>query len=276
MSTATVLLFGDDEFRSEIVVITPDDAKQILASRNTHNRKFRDRAVDDYARDMAAGAWKQNGEAIKFASDGSLLDGQHRLAAIAKAGVSVPMLVVTGLAPEAQETMDSGRRRTTGDAFVLRGETYAALLAAVLRRVWMWENGDYKFSGNATPTTAECAALLKEHPELRRSAEIAARVHCTFRYLPQSALGTAHYLFSRISTEDAVWFFARVADGAELPVNHPVLTLRTRVMTDRAGNKRIPDTRYMAYLIRAWNAYRDGRELGRIIQDPDGPMPMPK
>ncbi|MFB6626466.1 MULTISPECIES: hypothetical protein [unclassified Streptomyces] len=259
----------------DIVTVTPELAKKWL-SQNTHNRPLRKRAIADYARDMAAGSWLQNGEAIKFAEDGTLLDGQHRLNAVVAAGVDVTMLVVSGLPRATQETMDAGRKRTAADAFSLRGEVHATVLAAVLKRVWLWDQGDYKFGQNYTPTTAECAALLKERPEIYRSVEIAVRIHQAFRYLPQSVTGTAHHLLSRIDGAEAVWFFARIGDGAELPAGHPVLTLRNRVMTDRADNRKVPDHQYMAYLIRAWNAVRDNRSLTRIQQASDAPMPLPK
>lgn len=259
----------------DVVTVTPQLAAEWLQA-NRHNRALRKRAIADYARDMAAGKWLQNGEAIKFASDGTLLDGQHRLKAVIEAGIPVVFMVVTGLPLATQETMDAGRKRTTADALALRGEGNATVLAAILRRVWMWDQGDLKFAHNHMPTTAECAQLLKDRPEIHRSVEIAVRVHGSFRYLPQSATGTAHHLFSRISTEDAVWFFARLGDGANLPAGHPVLTLRNRVMADRADRRHVADYRYLAYLIRAWNAVREGRELARIIQAPDTAMPIPK
>ncbi len=259
----------------EILAVTPARATKWL-KQNTHNRNIRKRAVTDYARDMKAGQWRLNGEAIKFAADGTLLDGQHRLLAVVEADTAIPLMVVTGLANETQETMDAGTKRTTADAFMLRGETNATVLAAILKRVWLWDQGDYKFAKNYTPTTAECAALLKEHPEIYRSVEISARIHQTFRYIPKSAIGTSHHLLSRIDRDEAVWFFARVGDGAELPAGHPVLTLRNRVMSERAERRAIPDHRYLAYLIRAWNAVRTDRPLTRILQAPDAPMPMPK
>jgi hypothetical protein len=266
---------GSDIPQVEIMAVTPDLAAKWL-KQNSHNRNIRKRAVTDYARDMKAGQWRLNGEAIKFAADGTLLDGQHRLMAVIEADVAIPLMVVTGLPTDTQETMDAGCKRTTADAFNLRGETNAAVLAAILKKVWLWDQGDYKFGQNYTPTTAECAALLEECPEIHRSVEIAARVHQAFRYLPKSVVGTAHHILSRIDVDAAVWFFCRVGDGADLSASHPVLTLRNRVMTDRADSRRVPDYRYMAYLIRAWNAVREDRPLARIQQAPDAPMPMPK
>lgn len=260
---------------AEIITVTPAMAKEWL-TRNTNNRNLRKRDIFNYARDMAAGQWLMNGESVKFSTDGQLLDGQHRLHAVIQAGVSVPMLVITGLPPETQYTMDAGIKRTAADALNLDGQKNAVVLASVLRRIWMWDQGDYKFSGGYKPTTTECTELLVQRPEIHRSAEIAARINNQFKFIPQSATGTAHHLFSRISPGDAAWFFTRYADGAELTAGHPILALRTRAMTDRADRRSNPDWRHLAHLIRAWNAVRTGRTLARILQAPDAAMPMPK
>lgn len=257
------------------ITVTPGLAKELL-KRNTHNRKLRERAIGDYARDMKALRWPLNGEALKIAENGDVLDGQHRLHAVIAADVAVDMFIVVGLDPAAQETMDSGRKRTTGDALALREEANAVVLAAVLRRVWAWQQGDYRFKGRQTPTTAECTALLAEHPELRRSAEIAARTRAAFPRIPQSVLGTAHFLFNAINPAETAWFFQRIADGAELPLGHPILALRTRVTSERLDSVRLSEDRFMAYLIRTWNACRDGRDLARLQHKPGSPVPQPR
>lgn len=258
-----------------VITITPALAEQLL-KRNTRNRKLRERAVGDYARDIAAGNWALNGEAVKIAANGDVLDGQHRLHAIVQAGTAVDMFVVIGLDTATQETMDSGRKRSTADVLSLRAEENATTLAAVLRRVWAWEQGDHRFKGRQTPTTAECAALLAAHPEIRRSAEIAGRTRSAFPHIPQSVLGTCHYLFNAISPDKTAWFFQRIADGAELPLGHPILALRTRVTSERLDNLRLGEDRFMAYLIRTWNAVRDGRDLARLVHKPGTEIPVPK
>lgn len=260
--------------RAEVITVTPELAREWLG-RNKHNRPIRKTTVDNYARDMRSGKWALNGEAIKFAVDGLLLDGQHRLTAVALAEIAVPMLVITGLSNDTQTTMDAGVKRTTGDALGLGGEKNAQVLAAVLKKIWMWQQGDYKFAGNYTPTTAECAALLAYRPEIHRSIEIATRVRSTFRALPPSVTGTAHHLFNRIDPDATVWFFARVADGAALESGHPILALRNRVANEAQDRAKVHTHQRMAYLIRAWNAVREGRTLTRIQQGPKDPMPMP-
>lgn len=116
------------------IVLTPGLAK-LLLRRNKKNRNIRPATVTDYARDMAV-FWPLNGEAIKIARNGDVLDGQHRLHACEKADTSILTFIVGNLPPETQDTMDSGMRRTTADVLTLRDEDHSTALAAILRRVW--------------------------------------------------------------------------------------------------------------------------------------------
>ena len=93
--------------------ITPDMAAQML-ERNTMNRNISQLNVTRYANDMASGAWEQNGETIKIAEDGTILDGQHRLWAIIESGVTVTMIVVYNVRKEARETV-TARDKDMGD-----------------------------------------------------------------------------------------------------------------------------------------------------------------
>ncbi|TVZ96474.1 hypothetical protein [Streptomyces sp. BK340] len=263
--------------RTDIVHVTPVMAKEWL-NRNTHNRALRSSKVAEFARDIEAGNWAMNGETIKFDINGVLLDGQHRLSAIVKADTSVDLLIVTGLDPATQHTMDAGAKRTTADAFKLKDEKHTALLAAIVRRVWAWERGDHKLSMNLAPTITEAQDFLNANPALRRSAEIASRVRNQFKYAPASTTGVAHFLFNRISPDDTAWFFTRLADGAELSAGHPILTLRKRLLSDSEGARKVSDHSQLATLIRAWNAMRAGQKPTHFkpIATQDAPMPMPK
>lgn len=260
---------------AKAVTVTPAMALTWLNSSNTHNRTLRDNTVAKYARLMKTGKWPLNGEAIKFAADGTVLDGQHRLAACVLANASFTTFVITGLPPETQDTMDNGMARTASDMFTLHGEQNTRPLSAITRLVWMWDNGDRRFSGSARPSHIELADLLAKHPDMRRSADVATRIYGTFRPLPMSVLGTAHHLCSRVSVDDAVWFFARLGDGAGMDLGHPVLTLRQRASSDRDHNVRASKGRQLGYVMRAWNAYRERRTLTTIVHAADAACPEP-
>ena len=79
-----------------VETITPQLA-EIYLGKNTHNRNIRKPVVGKYANDMENGFWNFDGAPIRFADDGTLLDGQHRLHAIIKSNKAIDLLVVRGL-----------------------------------------------------------------------------------------------------------------------------------------------------------------------------------
>lgn len=255
----------------KVIEVTPALAEKWL-DQNNHNRNLREKAVMAYARDMESGNWAENGESIKFAKDGTLLDGQHRLQAITLSGVTVRMLVVTGLENGSQETMDDGRKRTLADALHLRGETNAVVLGALLRRALMWDMGQFRNTGAYTPTNTECLTFLAEHPECRNSATAAVALRKPVA-LPASIVGLTHWVFTRIDAEDAEFFFERLGTGANLPQHHPVLTLRKKAREVSEGPGRVPEDMLLAFVIKAWNAYRDGDEMRLLRFRPGGAQP---
>ena len=257
-----------------VVTVTPEQAGTWLKA-NTQNRNLNTKLVTHYARQMIDGRWELNGEAIKIADDGTLLDGQHRLAAVAASGEAVPMLIVQGLPTASQDTMDSGRKRSTADVLAIHGENNSAVLASVARRVWMWQSGNYRFANVSTPSTAEIMQLLERSPGLRRSADLGSRTAQSFRAANATVTGTAHHILTELHEGDAAEFFAQVASGAGLQSGHPVLTLRDRLVLGKVTMKHVPFHQGVAFYFRAWNAVREGRELTRIVHTADEPMVMP-
>lgn len=88
----------NSEFMIEQVQMTPGLAKKMLASNADNQRNLRMSKVEQYVRDMLAGHWPITGETIKVATDGALIDGQHRLTAVLHAAkfrtdITVPMLI---------------------------------------------------------------------------------------------------------------------------------------------------------------------------------------
>ena len=65
--------------------------------------------------------FKVNGETIVFDSEGSLMDGHHRLEAVAASGVPAIFIVVRGVERSTWTTMDSGTARSLGDVFRIEG-----------------------------------------------------------------------------------------------------------------------------------------------------------
>lgn len=255
----------------ERIPVTPQMAHEWLGY-NTHNRRLRERVVNAYAADMAAGAWQWNGESIKFATDGTLLDGQHRLAAIVKADVTVPMLVVRGLPNETQDTVDGGISRKFADVLQLRGELSCVTLAALVRRVTMWEAGfRFNFAGTVT-TNAQMLQTLEKHPQLRAIAG-AARNTARGVALPSSLIGFGMWLFSQIDTEDTDFFFDRLGDGQNLAKGDAIYELRRTAEASKSVRGERSETFMAAIMIKAWNAYRDGKQVALLRYKRGGANP---
>lgn len=264
-----------DDSNVQLVDVTPELAREWLGF-NTHNRRLRDRVVKAYAADMANGDWAWNGESIKFAADGTLLDGQHRLAAIAESGATVPTLVVRGLPAATQETMDGGAKRKFADVLQLRGETNATALAAVARHVHQWEAGFRRSRSNTQVTNAQLLQILEKYPWLREVAREATNVSrgCA---IPASVIGLCWWLFAQIkeppAEEDCSFFMARLADGQNLAKGDPIYELRRAAEASRSTQGERSQTYLIAITIKAWNAYRAGDQVGLLRYQPGGARP---
>jgi len=273
---STPITSREKQVKIEIQDVTPELAAQLLKL-NTRNRNLNAKTVAAYARAMARGDWKVNGDPFyRTDTENRISDGQHRLEAVVQSGVTLPgMLVVTGLDPEAQDTMDSGRKRTTADALSIHGMSNANVLSAVARRAWMWDRGNYKFTNTESPSTAEIREVLQTYPSIVRSAEIGARTNSSYRPAGATVTGFAHHLFHNIREDLAAEFFAQLATGAGLTEGHPVLTLRSRLVRDKVTGKVLTTPLALAYYIRCWNALREDRPLTVIVHTAAEPMPMP-
>ncbi|WP_436702163.1 hypothetical protein [Nocardioides sp. BYT-33-1] len=250
----------------EIILVTPDLAEAWLG-KNTKNRNLVRKNITKFARDMKAGAWRMNGEAIKFASDGTLLDGQNRLHAVIASGASVWMMVIRELSADVMPTLDTGKSRSFANVLQIDGEGNTSSLAALVRRALMWDAGQRTNAGQLSPTINEMQEFLEDNPEIRTSAEVARKLQSR-SLLPGSVLGLSHWLFSAIDPDAATWFVARVVDE-DVPTGHPARVLHRRIVAMRLAGGRINETEALALTIRAWNAYRRG-ETPRKFQMPKG------
>lgn len=255
----------------ELVDVTPELAHEWLGY-NTHNRRLRARVVNAYAADIANGDWRWNGESIKFAVDGTLLDGQHRLAAVIEADRDVQMLVIRGLPNETQETMDGGAKRKFSDVLNLRGEPQYTRLSAIIRLVHLWEAGIRRPGGNYAPTNAQLFHTLEKYPNLREMAVAADHVGrgCG---LPPSIIGLCWWMFAQLDTEDADFFFNRLGDGQSLAKGDPIYELRRTVESLKSVRGERSQGYMSAITIKAWNAYRRGEKISILRYRPGGANP---
>lgn len=177
-------------FEATIQKITPQQAEEWLLNNNSMNRVLKPNHVDVIARDIRAGNWKFNGDAIRFDDEGMLIDGQHRLSAILKSGLSVDTLIIRGIPQEARLTIDSGIRRTAGDQMSILGVKSANGVAAACRYAMILKNGR---SASLQYSSSEILDFYNKH------TEISEHVSKTKGQVGVSSLaGAASYILSKV------------------------------------------------------------------------------
>ncbi len=238
------------ELTSTIESVDSEIASEWLGH-NRHNRGVKRRQVSRYARDMQAGRWQFTGDAIKFAEDGVLLDGQHRLLAIVEADTTQPMLIVRGLPRTTQDVMDTGVKRSAGDALGLHGEKNPALLASVAGMV-LTDGGRVRRNSS----TAELMSVIEAEPSLRVIVgDVCPALKITVA--SPSVIAYAYWRLDKIDSSDAAKFFDALASLADLPAGSPILALHRRL----GAHVRKPSSEgyrkeALAYIFSAWNAWR--------------------
>lgn len=248
--------------QTEMVKVDAKTAQAWLDEFNTHNRNVRDPHVMSLARDMAAGRWTFTGAPIVFAEDGTLLDGQHRLAAIVKSKCAIPFLVVRGVDGGSQHSMDTGSRRSAADAYKLDGRgNNAARATAVARFALIIED---KVDGDKV-STAELFEYLDKNPLIVRCVEsngarwngtgMTPRVYdyCTWR-------------LAEIDEVEAAKFFTSLKSLTDLPTGSPIMALHKRLvgMVGRSARRQLDAETQVSLVFRAWNAWREDRAVTKL------------
>jgi hypothetical protein len=264
------------EPRIERMLITPKLAAEWLA-RNTHNRIVRPIVVDRYSGAMERLEWVFNGEAIKWSWDGVLLDGQHRLLAIVQSGVAIETLVIFDLPPDVQDSLDHHVPRALRDVLTLRGERSASDLAASIIVVYRFEQQRFNYA--ISPTIRQALDILDRYPTLRESLSVGHSINDAIA-LPRGMAAGTHCWFAQIDSDDADQFFARLVDGQGLAAGSPILAFREWALREfrvarTLGGRRPDRQRTLAYLIKSWNAWRDGAEMRQLRWSVGGAHPEP-
>lgn len=281
-----------------IYTITPEIARHWMRyNYETTNRNAREIGKRNYAADMGNGDWMLNGAQVTFtrpyeegegdgvpAGNVTVLDGQHRLKSCIASKMPFLSYVSFGFHPRVRPTVDTGIKRTLADTLKLRGEKESNVLASVASRCYAWATGDRHLDlrkGGVTQTVI--LDFLADHPEIRRSVEIAAMSRKSFKEfmnadLRQSTAGTAHWVIM-LHDPDGVWeFFARLGDGDQLKTKDPINELRRRFDRDQKVKRqpdgatrkdiiRVPDWHHMCYYVRSYNARRIWQLLPEHLQE---------
>lgn len=261
----------------ELVTIDPNMAAQWLEF-NTNNRTLDQNTVEKFASDVAARRWSLNGETVKFDREGRLIDGQHRLSAIVAANTPARMMVVTGLEPESQMTVDIGRIRSTGQQLSLMGIANGnELTAAAVVLYRLTQHPEKVWAVSNMPSKPEQLEFIKRNLDVLQSCcALATRAYAPtgMRKAPYAAAAASAHLSGR--GVEFIQFHDGFTSGANLSEGDPRLELRNRALRYKRHRTSTWDQQVMtAFVIKAFNAYLEGREI-KLLRFYRDELPMPQ
>lgn len=261
-----------------IVKVTPEKAVEYL-TKNTQNRRLDMFHVRKLAKEMTSGNWINNGDSIRFNSEGELIDGQHRLNAVVRAGVSVDMIVITDIEdPNAFKTIDTnGKPRNVGQVLGLMGVKNNTLASSVARRLIAWENtmDKSKWDLNSTEfrfvSAKEIIDYVEKNNEEIQQAILQMKSSLVFKRCGAgTGLLTAVIIINRYDEEKAFDFIEMLKTGYHPMVDSPVIALRDRLLTppERRGQKW--ENELLACVIKAFNCFLHEKPLKALRWIGDG------
>ena len=119
--------FTSSAWSAEVYKMSPKEAQSILLERNCNkgidatNRNLKTRNVKFLGRAISEGSWKRHAGNIKFDVTGTLIDGQHRLYAIAQANKDIEVILEKGCDKGTTPAIDQGDNRTLTHAVQFGG-----------------------------------------------------------------------------------------------------------------------------------------------------------
>lgn len=232
---------------------SPGDAQALLDTK-APNRALSPNRVRAMADDMNQGRWVLNGEAIKIAKSGALIDGQHRLAAAVKAGKPLTTLVIEDLPDAMIHTIDQGKSRTHTDVLAILGIPNSVNASTISRALWELER--FQVMGTRVyPPRSEIIKTYKKHADTIQEALNTVRTTAIVRskVAPVNVLAV-WYLLAAQKNETKAREFLTVLEAQESPIAQMVY----KRMNSNSSNHVGPFHHRVAIVIKAWNYWLHG------------------
>lgn len=253
----------DSPETSRVVEIDPASAASILAERNKGNRPPKPNKVQQFAADMAKGAWGVTGDTLKFAPDGRLLDGQNRLAASVRASAPFKTHIVFGIDPALFGRMDIGKPRNPADVLHIAGYKYASTLASALRWAHLLDTNPYN---RETFGPEFVLGLARDrYPDIEDSLKEGRAINRQFAH-PAGQAAALMYKFSKSDSAKAQEFLQAWLKGQRNGKYQIIDTMQALLHSQKANNNgRIHELTRAAVIIKAWNIFKAGHK-GSLAQ----------
>lgn len=253
--------------------ITPELARELLGQ-NQENRKLDVAIVGVYRRDMLAGRWLFSADPIQFSAAGRLLNGQHRLNAIASIEddeFGIEFVIVRGLEEDSQKVMDQGRKRQASQHLQMLGVKNSINVAAASRTVINLDRRAlFRDNRFLRVSAAEVHEWVSNNLEL---VENHNRNMLSIRHTPAkpAVAGAAYMVLARLGDVPlADEFIGLFGSGAGLSAGDPILAVREQLRRWKDRRRRVSEREQLALLFLAWNRWTAGKRLSRVATPSEG------
>ena len=262
----------DTKPKFEVHDITPEMAKTILTYRNKNNRKYRYNQLAKLSDAIEKGEWKVTNQGLAFDKEGNLIDGQHRLAAVLQTRKTVPMMVATNMPADIFNVVDSGCKRTTGDALDILGSENGLVVSGAIKIFICYQKfPEASWSGTAIvqPTAIEITDIYKQRSdEIEALLSVIKTKHKRFKCFAPS-LGLALYMLLLDSgwSDVQIWeFWDAVTLGANLSSDSVILSFRNQLSDPFFRKRHYGTQRYMLNaFIKCFNSYITRESVSKFI-----------
>jgi hypothetical protein len=243
---------------SRLVKFTPAMATKMLEG-NVLNRKIKDKLVKFYADQMKRNMWLQDGSTLKFAADGTLLDGQHRLWACIEANVPFTSLVAENVDKNTFVVIDTGAGRTPGDVIDIAGhKQHSSVIASAALHIMNYRTADVN-SFKKRRSRQDVLAFVQDNEELVEFCTLARCIKSVMRKQASVAIAIS-FLASKRYPQQSRNFLHKFMSGEDLNAKSPILVLRNRLL----GERLLRPVERLSLTANAWNAYIAGRQVSTL------------
>jgi hypothetical protein len=245
--------------------INPYEAKKLLKG-NLSNRTLNHNRVTKYACDIKKGLWVEDtGELIKISRNGRIIDGQHRLEAIIRAGVGIFLHVAYDVQDDVFQVIDSGKPRSAGDVFKIAGVKNYNHLAAIIQLY----NNIYKNESTSASVTIENRLSAKEllylYKENNKYWDDIVKRSINYRLAFQgvlsiSEIGSLMALFDNYGDVESDRFMFQLCKGVDVK-NNTIILLRNKLISDKLNTQhKMTASIRRALIIKTWNCFIQNKE----------------
>jgi len=263
--------------------ILPETAKHILNKHNKNNRNLNKVHVDSIARDITNGNWHGHiGDELTIDKNGNVINGQHRLSGIVKAGKEVQAVIQFGSPPALGGLIDRGRQKTHADELYIKGQKKNATELASLTNIALaMTNNQYRpqvWINNNKASPIELSMFRTENEkELKDSLAFTMSMPHGRDVMVTSTAALCHFVLKNTThgKAKAEEFMSGLLTGANLASDDPRYVVRNRFIMDitskdnKSLRSQVRRDAALALVMKAFNSWIKNEKWSNKVRTPD-------